>query len=172
MPNRLHNWEERLDGFLLESLRRSIPGVVDPLVWHWDPQKGKNCGTWTFDAIEQIIGFNIYNELMSHVPFSDAKGAQNVIKVVFDLDTYEAMWDHLFDTIPLVRVQKGDVALVPAHEESSRVYGFHYASGIVSAPYVYVMQPGGVERLPLKDIVKCYSVGSYVIPQSQEGNVR
>lgn len=169
---RLYNWESRYDEFLLDSLRRSMPAVQDPLVWSWNPVKGHNCATWVSEGIEKIIGFNIFREFLSHYNFGGPKGAIQAITDVWGTYTFEDMWRLLFDEVPLVKAQKGDIGLIKSEDAHSKEMGFKYACGMLSDPYLYVMQPEGVIRYPRSDIVMTFSVDSYELPHRQDGGYK
>lgn len=170
MAKRLPDWEARLDGFLMNSMARSLPGASNPLEWNWNPEEGHNCASWTSDAIEQIIGFNIAKEFLSHARFGGPHGAMEAISSVWECTTFEGMWETLMEDVPLVMAQKGDIGLILSDDLHSKEKGFHHASGILSDPYLYVMQPGGIIRFPRSEVVRTFSVDSYVIPHRQDGH--
>lgn len=170
MRHRLPDWEKRLHQYLLEAMTNSIPGAETPLEFSWDTSHGMHCITWVCGGIHSVIGENPYQDFGSHLQFGSAIGAQRAMIDMWKVHTVRDLVALFFEPRLIVKVQTGDIGLVRLEEPTQEMVsaGQEVACGIVSAPYVYLIGPGGVIREPIDHLVEVFAVDSYKGPPEKE----
>lgn len=148
---RLDDWAERLQTYLTRVVSKEIE-------FSWDPKLGANCLTFACGGVEAVIGINPYLEIAGEdYDYSTPVAAYKAMRSR-GVDSLGELWGQYFEEKPPIFAQYGDIAIVEAMHDA---HGFVEACGIVSSAGIYVLEPQGIEHLPLNQLVRCFKVESY-----------
>lgn len=165
MLTKLPHWNAAFQAFLLDAARKSRPGVPveEAMTFNWDPHSaGLNCVGFTAAGVETQLGFNFYKVTCGDAKYDSPLGALRLIRKMGG-DTLDGVFGQYFQERELAFMQIGDIGMVESTEPSSLEVGQNLACGLISAPYIYCIQPNGLEKFPLNRVVKAF------IPESWNG---
>lgn len=155
---RHHDWPVRMTFFIQGMKKRNN---ADQVTFSWKTGEGYQCLGFLGEAMEAVLGENLYTKHLGQDSFDSALGAMRLLKSR-GFDSVDQLLGSLFNERQMNYVQRGDIVLVGAQGEvidDPELEGLRLVAALADPPYFWVVSSElGLARGSLRDAVKAFAV--------------